>query len=246
MSWYKPNLFVGNHDFKMGFDYAAAHADRKISSRDGSKQRADRAPDAARRQLRARLQQRRPVPDGRLEQLLQGRPAGVRAEGSHAHDLALRAGQLDDRAPAHAEPRRSATPTRSGSSRNSAARRPMRRCRPCTRPSAGPAHDFPTWNSLVPRLARRLRHRRGRQDRPQGRLRTVRAQLALRRAADGQRERPPADALPLARQQRQQAVRAAARSTSTATGRTSSPRACSPAARTASPARCPTRTSRSR
>ena len=36
MNWYKPNLFVGNHDFKMGFDYAAAHADRKISSRDGS------------------------------------------------------------------------------------------------------------------------------------------------------------------------------------------------------------------
>ena len=37
MSWYKPNLFAGNHDFKAGFDYAAAHADRKISSRDGSK-----------------------------------------------------------------------------------------------------------------------------------------------------------------------------------------------------------------
>ena len=36
MSWYKPNLFAGNHDFKAGFDYAAAHADRKISSRDGS------------------------------------------------------------------------------------------------------------------------------------------------------------------------------------------------------------------
>ena len=36
MNWYKPNFFVGNHDFKMGFDYAAAHADRKISSRDGS------------------------------------------------------------------------------------------------------------------------------------------------------------------------------------------------------------------
>ena len=36
MSWYKPNLFAGNHDFKMGFDYAAAHADRKISSRDGT------------------------------------------------------------------------------------------------------------------------------------------------------------------------------------------------------------------
>jgi hypothetical protein len=36
MNWYKPNLFYGNHDFKMGFDYAAAHADRKISSRDGS------------------------------------------------------------------------------------------------------------------------------------------------------------------------------------------------------------------
>ena len=36
MSWYKPNFFAGNHDFKMGFDYAAAHADRKISSRDGS------------------------------------------------------------------------------------------------------------------------------------------------------------------------------------------------------------------
>jgi hypothetical protein len=36
MSWYKPNFFAGNHDFKMGFDYAAAHADRKISSRNGT------------------------------------------------------------------------------------------------------------------------------------------------------------------------------------------------------------------
>lgn len=37
MTWYKPNFFKGNHDFKTGFDYAAAHADRKISSRDGTK-----------------------------------------------------------------------------------------------------------------------------------------------------------------------------------------------------------------
>ena len=37
MTWYKPNFFGGNHDFKTGFDYAAAHADRKISSRDGTK-----------------------------------------------------------------------------------------------------------------------------------------------------------------------------------------------------------------
>ncbi len=37
MSWYKPDLFAGNHDMKVGFDYAAAHADRKISSRDGTK-----------------------------------------------------------------------------------------------------------------------------------------------------------------------------------------------------------------
>lgn len=36
MSWYKPNLLAGNHDFKVGFDYAAAHADRKISSRNGT------------------------------------------------------------------------------------------------------------------------------------------------------------------------------------------------------------------
>ena len=36
MSWYKANFFHGNHDFKVGFDYAAAHADRKISSRDGT------------------------------------------------------------------------------------------------------------------------------------------------------------------------------------------------------------------
>jgi hypothetical protein len=35
LTWYKPNFFAGNHDFKAGFDYAAAHADRKISSRDG-------------------------------------------------------------------------------------------------------------------------------------------------------------------------------------------------------------------
>ena len=37
LTWYKPNFFAGNHDFKAGFDYAAAHADRKISSRDGTK-----------------------------------------------------------------------------------------------------------------------------------------------------------------------------------------------------------------
>jgi outer membrane receptor protein involved in Fe transport len=37
MSWYKPNFFAGNHDFKFGADYAAAHADRKISSRNGTK-----------------------------------------------------------------------------------------------------------------------------------------------------------------------------------------------------------------
>ena len=35
LTWYKPDFFAGNHDFKAGFDYAAAHADRKISSRDG-------------------------------------------------------------------------------------------------------------------------------------------------------------------------------------------------------------------
>ena len=44
MSWYKPNLFAGNHDFKIGFDYAAAHADRKISSRDGTKNQATGLP----------------------------------------------------------------------------------------------------------------------------------------------------------------------------------------------------------
>ena len=37
LTWYKPSLFFGNHDFKTGFDYAAAHADRMISSRDGTK-----------------------------------------------------------------------------------------------------------------------------------------------------------------------------------------------------------------
>jgi len=37
IGWYKSDLLRGNHDFKLGFDYAAAHADRKISSRDGSK-----------------------------------------------------------------------------------------------------------------------------------------------------------------------------------------------------------------
>ena len=44
MSWYKPNLFAGNHDFKMGFDYAAAHADRKISSRNGTNNKATGLP----------------------------------------------------------------------------------------------------------------------------------------------------------------------------------------------------------
>jgi len=44
MSWYKPNLFAGNHDFKMGFDYAAAHADRKISSRNGTNNEATGLP----------------------------------------------------------------------------------------------------------------------------------------------------------------------------------------------------------
>src|SRR5262245_52270729 len=36
LGWYKPDFLGGNHDFKGGFDYAAAHADRKISSRDGT------------------------------------------------------------------------------------------------------------------------------------------------------------------------------------------------------------------
>jgi len=44
MTWYKPNLFAGNHDFKIGFDYAAAHADRRISSRDGTKNKATGLP----------------------------------------------------------------------------------------------------------------------------------------------------------------------------------------------------------
>jgi hypothetical protein len=44
MTWYKPNLFAGNHDFKVGFDYAAAHADRRISSRDGTKNKATGLP----------------------------------------------------------------------------------------------------------------------------------------------------------------------------------------------------------
>jgi hypothetical protein len=44
MNWYKPNFFAGNHDFKMGFDYAAAHADRKISSRNGTKNEATGLP----------------------------------------------------------------------------------------------------------------------------------------------------------------------------------------------------------
>ena len=44
MSWYKPNLLAGNHDFKMGFDYAAAHADRKISSRNGTSNKATGLP----------------------------------------------------------------------------------------------------------------------------------------------------------------------------------------------------------
>jgi hypothetical protein len=44
MTWYKPNFFAGNHDFKTGFDYAAAHADRKISSRNGTNNRATGMP----------------------------------------------------------------------------------------------------------------------------------------------------------------------------------------------------------
>ena len=44
LGWYKSDLFLGNHDFKAGFDYAAAHADRKISSRDGSKNAATGLP----------------------------------------------------------------------------------------------------------------------------------------------------------------------------------------------------------
>src|SRR5262245_15204536 len=44
LSWYKANLFLGNHEFKAGFDYAAAHADRKISSRDGTKNQATGLP----------------------------------------------------------------------------------------------------------------------------------------------------------------------------------------------------------
>ncbi len=44
LNWYKANLFQGNHEFKAGFDYAAAHADRKISSRDGTKNQATGLP----------------------------------------------------------------------------------------------------------------------------------------------------------------------------------------------------------
>jgi Carboxypeptidase regulatory-like domain/TonB dependent receptor-like, beta-barrel len=36
LTWYKPDLLVGNHDFKVGFDYSDAHADRKIIDRGAS------------------------------------------------------------------------------------------------------------------------------------------------------------------------------------------------------------------
>ena len=47
-----------------------------------------------------------PVRDGRLQQQLQGRTARQRPEGSDAHVLGLRAGQLDDEAAVDAESRR--------------------------------------------------------------------------------------------------------------------------------------------
>jgi hypothetical protein len=33
LSWYKPDMFLGNHDFKAGFDYTDAHADRSLIDR---------------------------------------------------------------------------------------------------------------------------------------------------------------------------------------------------------------------
>ena len=33
LSWYKPDLFYGNHDFKVGFDYSYANSDRKTFDR---------------------------------------------------------------------------------------------------------------------------------------------------------------------------------------------------------------------
>ena len=94
--------------------------------------------------------------------------AGLRAEGSHAHDLGVRAGQLDDRAPADAEsgcPLRPCCRVHPGTVPVGVG---CRRSRPCTRRSALPAIDFPTWNSIVPRLARRLR-RHGRRQAPSSR-----------------------------------------------------------------------------
>lgn len=33
LGWYKPNWFLGDHDFKMGFDSSKGHADRRVSDR---------------------------------------------------------------------------------------------------------------------------------------------------------------------------------------------------------------------
>ena len=92
MSWYKPNLLAGNHDFKVGFDYAAAHADRKISSRNGTNNEATGLPTRHVGNYELVFRNERAFPDGGLEQLLQERFAGLRAQGPHPHDLALRTG----------------------------------------------------------------------------------------------------------------------------------------------------------
>ena len=213
LNWYKPSLFAGNHDFKTGFDYAAAHADRKISSRDGTKNKDTGFPKGNtvgnyRLLFRTPPGSPAPVPfamDAYNNSYKDGQPDSVPKDLTHTF-WAFVQDSWTIEAAADAESRR-ALRARSrvhsravpvgvrGSARHRVSGQVL-----------GPDR-FPDVELDRPAPPRGVRRPRQRPDGDQGRLGPVRAQLALRRAADGERKRPPRLALPVARPQQQQAVR---------------------------------------
>ncbi len=152
MSWYKPNLLAGNHDFKVGFDYAAAHADRKISSRNGTNNEATGLPTRHVGNYELVFRNERAFPDGGLEQLLQEevrriacrrisptRPGSThRIAGRSRAALTLNVGARY----AHAV---GVIPEQC----RSASDAPLETVYPA---QCFPRIEFPTWNSLVPRI----------------------------------------------------------------------------------------------